>query len=192
MNVIESLRESLQILTSERRTSTLLTTNHLRQFLTSIYTNLNKRLPFSQQIHHIDHCVHSAIAWFLFVYKTPTNSISFTSFRVVLILLCTGKLIDKMRHLFTSMNSTTQTLSYIQIDQLLHEILALPYALQEISRTSWEKKYARLIFSHFSSPITWTDFLDNLVYKNCKPNCLQWLIIFHRLITVENGEFPLQ
>lgn len=188
MNVIESLRESLQILTSERRTTTFLTIHHLRQFLTSIYTNLNKRLPVSQQIHHVDQCVHSAIAWFLYVYKTPTNSISFTSFRVVLILLCTGKLIDKMRHLFTSINST-QTLTYVQIDQLLHEILALPYALQEISRTSWEKKYARMIFSHLSSPITWTDFLDHLVYNHSKPNCLQWLIIFHRLITVENGEF---
>lgn len=192
LNVIESLRECSQILTCERRSSTYLSIPHLKTFLTSIYINLNKRLPVPQQILHIDHCVHSAIAWLLYVYKTPTNSISFTSFRVVLILLCTGKLIEKMRHLFTTCFSmgSTQTLTYGQIDELLHEILALPYALQEISRTTWEKKYARLIFSHLPSPITWNDFLSNLISNHSKPNCLQWLIVFHRLISVENGKFP--
>ncbi len=203
MNVIESLRESLISLSSERRITTtsahsllpnhnlFLSINHLTTFLTSIYTNLNKRLPFSQQILHIDHCVHSAIAWFLYVYNTPNNSIRFNSFRVVLVLLCTGKLIDKMRHLFTSCltRSSTHTLSYGQIDELLHEILALPYALQEISHSTSEKHYAQSIFSHLSSPISLNQFLDILIYNNSTPNCLQWLIIFHRLISVENGKF---
>jgi hypothetical protein len=109
----------------------------------------------------------------------------------VLILLCTGKLIDKMRHLFTSCltSSSTYTLTYGQIDELLHEILALPYALQEISRSTSEKNYAQTIFSHLSAPISLTQFLDILIYNTSTPNCLQWLIIFHRLISVENGKF---
>jgi len=96
-----------------------------------------------------------------------------------------------MRHLFTSYLSTSfsNTLTYGQIDELLHEILALPYALQEISFTTYQKNYAQSIFSHLSSPITLNNFLDILIYNNTTPNCLQWLIIFHRLISVENSKF---
>ncbi len=96
-----------------------------------------------------------------------------------------------MRHLFTLCltNSSTHTLNYGQIDELLHEILALPYALREISQSTLEKNYAQSIFSHLSSPITLNQFLDILIYNNSTSNCLQWLIIFHRLISVENGKF---
>ncbi len=216
LNVIESLRECLTWPSSElssnslspsnRRTPTpiqsllsnndqYLSINRLTTFLTSIYTNLNKRLPSSQQILHIDNCVHSAIAWFLYVYNNNNDlsnnfSIRFNSFRVVLVLLCTGKLVDKMRHLFTSyLSSGSHTLTYGQIDELLHEILALPYALQEISYSTYRSNNAQLIFSHLSTTsINLDDFLDTLIYNDTTPNCLQWLIIFHRLISVENGK----
>jgi hypothetical protein len=211
LNVIESLRESQTSLSSEANSNNAtpikrctptsthsflsnstqsLSINHLTTFLTSIYTNLNKRLPLSQQILNIDNCVHSAIAWFLYVYKTNQFAIRFNSFRVVLILLCTGKLIDKMRHLFSPCfsSSLSNTLTYGQIDELLHEILALPYALQEISHSAYHKNYAQSIFSHSSSSINLNDFLDTLIYNNTTPNCLQWLVIFHRLISVENGK----
>ncbi|CAF0904586.1 unnamed protein product [Adineta steineri] len=213
LNVIESLRECLTWPSSElssnslsptnRRTPTpiqstlpnndqYLSINRLTTFLTSIYTNLNKRLPSSQQILHIENCVHSAIAWFLYVYNTNESannfSIRFNSFRVVLVLLCTGKLVDKMRHLFTSyLPSSSTTLTYIQIDELLHEILALPYALQEISYSTYRSNNAQLMFSHLSvTSINLNEFLDTLIYNDTTPNCLQWLIIFHRLISVEN------
>jgi hypothetical protein len=218
LNVIESLRECLTWPSSElssnslsptnRRTPTpihtslsnneqYLSINRLQTFLTSIYTNLNKRLPSSQQIIHIDNCVHSAIAWFLYVYNNNNESsnnfsIRFNSFRVVLVLLCTGKLVDKMRHLFTSYlssSSSLNSLTYGQIDELLHEILALPYALQEISHSTYRTNNAQLIFSHLSTTsINLNDFLDILIYNDTTPNCLQWLIIFHRLISVENGK----
>ncbi|CAF0815637.1 unnamed protein product [Rotaria sordida] len=210
LNVIESLRECLTSLSCQSNLNTInsciskqihshlvnnnqfLSINHLTIFLTSIYTNLNKRLPLSRQILHIDKCVHSAIAWFLYVYNCDQLSIRFNSFRVVLILLCTGKLIDKMRHLFTcslstsSSSSILNTLTYNQVDELLHEILALPYALQEISYSTYNKNSARSIFSHLSSPITLDGFLDLLIYSNRTPICLQWLVLFHRLISVEN------
>lgn len=174
-----------------------LSINRLKTFLTSIYTNLNKRLPSSQQIHHIDNCVHSAIAWFLYVYNNNNNndltnnvSIRFNSFRVVLVLLCTGKFVDKMRHLFTSyLSPSMNALTFGQIDELLHEILALPYALQEISYSTYRSNNAQLMFSHLSATLVNLDeFLDTLIYNDTTPNCLQWLIIFHRLISVENGK----
>ncbi|CAF0749532.1 unnamed protein product [Rotaria sordida] len=214
LNVIESLRECLTWPSSElssnslsptnRRTPTpiqtslsnndqYLTINRLTTFLTSIYTNLNKRLPSSQQILHIENYVHSAIAWFLYVYNNnelSNNNISirFNSFRVVLVLLCTGKLVDKMRHLFTSyLSSSMNALTYGQIDELLHDILALPYALQEISYSTYRSNNAQIIFSHLSTTlVSLDDFLDTLIYNDTTPNCLQWLIIFHRLISVEN------
>ena len=217
LNVIESLRECLTWPSSElssnslspsnRRTPTpiqsplstndqYLSINRLQTFLTSIYTNLNKRLPSSQQILHIDNCVHSAIAWFLYVYnnnETTSNnfSIRFNSFRVVLVLLCTGKLVDKMRHLFTSyLSPSSNTLTHAQIDELLHEILALPYALQEMSHATYRANNAQLIFSHLSvTSVNLNEFLDTLIYNDTTPNCLQWLIIFHRLISVENGNY---
>jgi hypothetical protein len=214
LNVIESLRECLTWPSSELSSNSLsptnrhtptpiqtslstndqyLSINRLTTFLTSIYTNLNKRLPSAQQILHIENCVHSAIAWFLYVYNNNNDlsnnfSIRFNSFRVVLVLLCTGKLVDKMRHLFTSY-STGNTLTYGQLDELLHEILALPYALQEISYSTYRSNNAQLIFSHLSTvSINLNDFLDTLIYNDTTPNCLQWLIIFHRLISVENGK----
>jgi len=218
LNVIESLRECLtwpssdvssnSLSPSNRRTPTpiqssndqYLSINRLNTFLTSIYTNLNKRLPASQQILHIENCVHSAIAWFLYVFNNNNNnydlttntSIRFNSFRVVLVLLCTGKLVDKMRHLFTSYlsaSSSGNTLTYAQIDEFLHEILALPYALQEISYSTYRANHAQMIFSHLSnSSVNLNEFLDTLIYNDTTPNCLQWLIIFHRLISVENGK----
>lgn len=217
LNVIESLRECLTWPSSElssnslsptnRRTPTpiqnslsnndqYLSLNRLTTFLTSIYTNLNKRLPQAQQILHIETCVHSAIAWFLYVYNNNNDlsnnfSIRFNSFRAVLVLLCTGKLVDKMRHLFTSYLSPSlsgNSLTFGQIDELLREILALPYALQEISYSTYRSNNAQLIFSHLSATsVNLTDFLDTLIYNDATPNCLQWLIIFHRLISVENG-----
>ncbi|UJR20870.1 hypothetical protein I4U23_023979 [Adineta vaga] len=210
LNVMESLRESLKTLsldsysmnatpTMKCRTPTstqsflpnsdkYLSIKHLTLFLTSIYTNLNKRLPLSQQIHHIDNCVHSAIAWFLYVYNPDEFFLNFNSFRVVLILLCAGKLVDKLRHLFTSCFSTSSSnnLTYEQIDALLHEMLALPYALQEISHSTYYTNYAQSIFSHSASSITLDECLQMLIYQNKTPSCLQWLIIFHRLISVEN------
>ncbi|CAF1063580.1 unnamed protein product [Adineta ricciae] len=204
INVVEALREAYKNLSFDltsanttpikSRTPSFLpnsdkylSVKQLTGFLTSIYTNLNKRLPISQQIHHIDNCVHSAIAWLLYVYNAGDFIVSFNSFRVVLILLCSGKLIDKLRHLFTSCFSTSlsNTLTHGQIDELLHEILALPYALQEISHSTYCTNYARLLFSQ-SSSITLDEFLQMLIYQNRTPNCLQWLIIFYRLISVEN------
>jgi hypothetical protein len=96
-----------------------------------------------------------------------------------------------MRHLFTSYLSSSSlsgnTLTYGQIDELLHEILALPYALQEISYSTYRSNNAQLMFSYLSTPsINLNDFLDTLIYNDTTPNCLQWLIIFHRLISVEN------
>lgn len=215
--MIESLRECLTWPSSElssnsltpinRRTSTpvqsglpnndqYLSISRLTTFLTSIYTNLNKRLPSAQQILHIDNCVHSAIAWFLYVYNNNESSnnlsIRFNSFRAVLVLLCTGKLVDKMRHLFTSYLSASSSLNSLtlpQIDELLHEILALPYALQEISHQTYRSNNAQLIFSHVSSAsVHLNEFLDTLIHNDSTPNCLQWLIIFHRLVSVENGK----
>lgn len=212
-NVIESLRECLTIVslvpisndtnsishftstTSQFalfKTNPTLSINQLTVFLTSIYTNLNKRLPLSRQIAHIDKCVQSAIAWLLFVYKNNTCSIRLISLRVVLILLCTGKLIDKMHHLFASTLSvsSSNSLTFGQIDEILHEILAVPYALQEISYSTFSKNNASLIFSCLSSSaITVDNFVDLLVFNNKAPVCLQWLAIFHRLISVENGKF---
>ena len=179
-----------QIFSTSAKNDQYLSLNHLTLFFTSIYTNLNKRLPLSRQILHIENCVHSAIAWFLYVYKNDHASIRFISFRVLLILLCTGKLVDKIRHLFTpclSASISSNTLTYGKIDELLHEILALPHALQEISHSAYCKSYAQSIFSHISSPITLNDFLDLLMHHNTISTCLQWLILFHRLISVENG-----
>lgn len=81
------------------------------------------------------------------------------------------------------------TLTHSQIDELLHEILALPYALEEMSHQTYQSNNAQMIFSHLSSTsIHLNDFLDTLIYNDTTPNCLQWLIIFHRLISVENGK----
>lgn len=97
-----------------------------------------------------------------------------------------------MRHLFTSYLSPSlsgNSLTFGQIDELLREILALPYALQEISYSTYRSNNAQLIFSHLSTTsINLNDFLDTLIYNDTTPNCLQWLIIFHRLISVENGK----
>ncbi|CAF2043885.1 unnamed protein product [Rotaria magnacalcarata] len=209
LNVIESLREcltSLSVPSSSNNkhsvyfdsstysqshlsnTSQCLSINHLTSFLTSIYTNLNKRLPLSRQIAHTDKCVQSAIAWLLYVYKSDTLSIRFNSFRVLLTLLCTGKLIDKIHHLFVCSLSTSSSnaLTYAQINELLHEILALPYALQEIPLSTLSRNYAQLIFAKSSSPINFDSVLDLLLYNNNTPICLQWLVLFHRLISVEN------
>ena len=182
LNVIESLRE-----VSVTDQSHLLSISQLTKFLTSIYTNLNKRLPYAQQILHIDSCVRSAIAWLFNVYQT--SSIRFHSYRVVLILLCAGKLIDKMRHLFNFTLVSTNTLTCQQLNELLHDILALPYSLQELSSTAYEKS----VFSYLPTPINVNQFLDLLIY-NSTPHCLQWLITFDRLISVENGRrmFHLQ
>lgn len=100
-----------------------------------------------------------------------------------------------MRHLFTSYlssSSSLNSLTHNQIDELLHEILALPYALQEISHQTYRSNNAQLIFSHISSTsVHLNEFLDTLIYNDTTPNCLQWLIIFHRLISVENGKTVL-
>ncbi|CAF0951516.1 unnamed protein product [Didymodactylos carnosus] len=171
----------------------MITSSRLTTFLTSVYTNLNKRLPSSQQL-NVEQCVKCSTAWFLFVYDSQyLQAIRLNSFKVALILLCAGKLIDKMKYLFTtnaqSTSASSQTMNLKQIDELLHEILAIPQALQETPSFPYRSNLTQNLFPNSSTTIALQEFLETLILTEPVPACLQWLIIFHRLISVENDCF---
>ncbi|CAF1152483.1 unnamed protein product, partial [Didymodactylos carnosus] len=155
----------------------MISSSRLITFLTSIYTNLNKRLPSSQQL-NIEQCVKCSTAWFLFVYDSQyLQSIRLSSFKVASILLCAGKLADKMKYLFTtnsqsSTSSSSQTMNSQQIDELLHEILAIPQALQETPSFPYRANLAQSFFPNSSMSVTLPEFLETLILSDSVPTCL--------------------
>lgn len=92
-NVIEAFRENgLNTLEPTNEVSVA----RLETLISSLYHNLNKRLPTNQQV-PVDSKAGLLLNWLLSAYTSDNSGIRVFSIKVALAIMCAGKLVDKLR-----------------------------------------------------------------------------------------------
>lgn len=97
-NVIEAFRENgLNTLEPQNEVSVA----RLETLISSLYHNLNKRLPTNQQV-PVDSKASLLLNWLLAAYTNDNSGkIRVFSIKVALSIMCAGKLLDKLRCKFS-------------------------------------------------------------------------------------------
>ncbi|XP_064626409.1 dystrobrevin beta-like isoform X4 [Lineus longissimus] len=186
-NVIEAFREN-GFNTLEPNIDVNVT--RVESLLSSIFCQLNKRLPNTQQI-NIDYSINLLLNWLLYCYdKESRGKVRVLSVKVALSTLCAGKLMDKLRYVFTQVSDTNGFLVRQKFEDYLKDILALPSAVYEGPSFGYSESASRSCFDG-RSKVTVNDFLDTLMSEP-GPQCLMWLPILHRMSAVENVFHPIQ
>ncbi|XP_076267716.1 dystrobrevin isoform X2 [Rhynchophorus ferrugineus] len=187
-NVIEAFREQgLHAL----EPSSELSVARLETLLCSLYHSLNKRAPPTQQA-HVDVCSSLLLNWLLAAYATVDNvgKIRVFSIKIALATLCAGKLMDKLRYVFSQISDSNGLLIQWRFNEYLQEVLALPAAVYESPTFSYTDTLAASIFNP-NVKVTVNDFLDTMM-SDPGPPCLVWLPLLHRISSVENVIHPIQ
>ena len=184
-NIIESFRENqlngVDLLVE-------INVSRLESAISSIYRQLNKRLPAPQQI-NMEASIALLLNWLLSVYDSQEcGKIRVFSVKVALALMCSGKLMDKLRYIFSQIaDQTTGFLMLAKFDLFLKECLALPTAMYEGPSFGYSANLAKGVFTtnqdSIHPQISVNDFLDTLL-ADPGPQCLLWLPILHRMALV--------
>ncbi|KAF5301319.1 hypothetical protein FQA39_LY10717 [Lamprigera yunnana] len=187
-NVIEAFRE--QGLHAMDPTSEL-SVARLETLLCSLYHSLNKRAPPTQQT-HVDVCSSLLLNWLLAAYATVDNvgKIRVFSIKVALATLCAGKLMDKLRYIFSQISDSNGLLLPWRFKEYLQEVLALPAAVYESPTFNYTETLSSSIFNP-NIKVTVNDFLDTMM-SDPGPPVLVWLPLLHRIASVENVIHPIQ
>ncbi|XP_036361393.1 dystrobrevin beta isoform X4 [Octopus sinensis] len=199
-NIIEAFRENgLNTLEPDSE----LNVSRLETILSSIFHQLNKRLPSSQQI-SVDQSVNLLLNWLISAYdREHKGRILVFSLKVSLSHLCTGKLMDKLRYIFTQISDSSGYQIQEKFEEYLRAVLALPSAVCEgpsfgyndtASRTCFDGKILEeLGFGQMvkREKVNVNDFL-NVLMSDPGPQCLMWLPILHRMSQAENAVHPVQ
>ncbi|KAI4468239.1 e3 ubiquitin-protein ligase kcmf1 [Holotrichia oblita] len=187
-NVIEAFREQgLHALEPNSELSVA----RLETLLCSLYHSLNKRAPPTQQA-HVDVCSSLLLNWLLAAYATVDNvgKIRVFSIKVALATLCAGKLMDKLRYIFSQISDSNGFLLMWRFNEYLQEVLALAAAVYESPSFSYTDTLASSVFNA-NAKVTVNDFLDTMM-SDPGPPSLVWLPLLHRLASVENVIHPCQ
>ncbi|KAK9707799.1 Zinc finger, ZZ type [Popillia japonica] len=187
-NVIEAFREQgLHALEPNSELSVA----RLETLLCSLYHSLNKRAPPTQQA-HVDVCSSLLLNWLLAAYATVDNvgKIRVFSIKVALATLCAGKLMDKLRYIFSQISDSNGFLLMWRFNEYLQEVLALAAAVYESPSFSYTDTLASSVFNS-NAKVTVNDFLDTMM-SDPGPPSLVWLPLLHRLASVENVIHPCQ
>ncbi|GLV39609.1 Dystrobrevin [Carabus blaptoides fortunei] len=181
-NVIEAFREhGLNTL----EPASELSVARLETLLCSLFHSLNKRVPPAQQV-HVDACSGLLLNWLLAAYATVDNvgKIRVFSIKVALATLCAGKLMDKLRYIFSQVSDSNGLLMMWRFAEYLQEVLALPAAVYESPTFYYNDVLPATIFNP-NAKITVNDFMDTMM-SDPGPPALVWLPLLHRIATVEN------
>ncbi|XP_037913873.1 dystrobrevin beta isoform X5 [Hermetia illucens] len=184
-NVIEAFRENgLNTLEPQSEVSVA----RLETLVSSLYHNLNKRLPTAQQV-PVDSKAGLLLNWLLAAYSSDnTGKIRVFSIKVALATMCAGKLVDKLRYIFSQISDSAGQLIPWKLGEFLREVLALPAAVYESPTFHYKENLEEEIFPA-ENKITVNDFMATLMSEP-GPSCLVWLPLLHRLATVETIVHP--
>ncbi|XP_046865688.1 dystrobrevin beta isoform X2 [Drosophila willistoni] len=184
-NVIEAFRENgLNTLEQQSEVSVA----RLETLVSSLYHNLNKRLPTAQQV-PVDSKAGLLLNWLLAAYTSDNSGkIRVFSIKVALATMCSGKLVDKLRYIFSQISDGAGQLVAWKLSEFLREVLALPAAVYESPTFHYKDGLEEEIFPA-ENKVTVNDFMATLMSEP-GPSCLVWLPLLHRLATVETIVHP--
>lgn len=185
-NVIEAFREN-GLNTLEPQTE--VNVSRLETLVSSLYHNLNKRLPVAQQV-HVESCSGLLLNWLLAAYSVENvGKIRVFSIKVALATMCAGKLMDKLRYVFSQISDGNGHMVVWRFAEYLQEVLALPAAVYESPSFNYTEGLATSIFPG-GGKVTVNDFMDTMM-SDPGPPCLVWLPLLHRLASVETVVHPM-
>ncbi|KAM6918735.1 dystrobrevin alpha isoform 3-T4 [Xenentodon cancila] len=186
-NVIEAFRENnLNIMD----VSAELSVARLEVVLSTIFYQLNKRMPTTHQI-NVEQSISLLLNFLLAAYDPEGHGkISIFVVKMVLATMCGGKILDKLRYIFSQMSDSAGIIVHSQFDQFLREVLKLPMAVFEGPSFGYSEQAARACFAQ-QKKVSLNTFLDTLM-SDPPPQCLVWLPLMHRLANVENVFHPVE
>ncbi|XP_073439871.1 dystrobrevin alpha isoform X12 [Dendrobates tinctorius] len=186
-NIIEALREnSLNNLDPNVE----LNVARLEAVLSTIFYQLNKRMPTTHQI-NVEQSIGLLLNFLLAAYDPEGHGkITVFAVKMALATLCGGKIMDKLRYIFSLISDSSGVMVFQKYDQFLKEVLKLPTAVFEGPSFGYTEQSARSCFSQQKKVIL-NSFLDTLM-SDPPPQCLVWLPLLHRLANVENVFHPVE
>ncbi|XP_049553917.1 dystrobrevin alpha isoform X7 [Orcinus orca] len=186
-NVIEALRENGL---NNVDPNIELNVARLEAVLSTIFYQLNKRMPTTHQI-QVEQSISLLLNFLLAAFDPEGHGkISVFAVKMALATLCGGKIMDKLRYIFSMISDSSGVMVYGRYDQFLREVLKLPTAVFEGPSFGYTEQSARSCFSQ-QKKVTLNGFLDTLM-SDPPPQCLVWLPLLHRLANVENVFHPVE
>ncbi|KAI1902005.1 hypothetical protein AGOR_G00040260 [Albula goreensis] len=169
-NVIEAFREN-GLNTMDLNTEFSVT--RLEAILSTIFYQLNKRMPTTHQI-NVEQSISLLLNFLLAAYDPEgLGKISVFVVKMALATICGGKILDKLRYIFSQISDTSGIMIYSKFDQFLREVLKLPTTVFEGPSFGYTDQVTRSCFAQ-------------------QKKCLVWLPLMHRLANVENVFHPVE
>uniref|UniRef100_A0A4W5PGT6 Dystrobrevin, beta b n=1 Tax=Hucho hucho TaxID=62062 RepID=A0A4W5PGT6_9TELE len=164
--------------------------SRLETILSSIYYQLNKRLPTMHQI-NVEQSISLLLNFMVATYDSESHGkLSIFSMKSMLATMCGGKIVDKLRCIFSQISDSNGVMAFAKFDQFLREVLKLPTAVFEGPSFGYTEHSVRTCFPQ-QKKILLNTFLDILM-ADPPPQCLVWLPLMHRLANVENVFHPVE
>ncbi|XP_041105737.1 dystrobrevin beta isoform X2 [Polyodon spathula] len=186
-NMIEAFRDN-GLNTLDHNTE--INVSRLETIISSIYYQLNKRLPTTHQI-NVDQSISLLLNFMIAAYDSEgQGKLTVFSVKSMLSTMCGGKIVDKLRYIFSQISDSNGMMMYTKFDQFLREILKLPTAVFEGPSFGYTDHSVRTCFPQ-QKKIVLNVFLDALM-ADPPPQCLVWLPLMHRLANVENVFHPVE
>ncbi|XP_068039206.1 dystrobrevin beta isoform X3 [Anomalospiza imberbis] len=186
-NMIEAFRDNgLNTLDH----STEINVSRLETIISSIYYQLNKRLPSTHQI-SVEQSISLLLNFMLAAYDRPGHGkLTVFSVKAMLATMCGGKILDKLRYIFSQISDSNGLMVFPKFEQFLREVLKLPTAVFEGPSFGYTEHSVRTCFPQ-QKKVMLNMFLDTLM-ADPPPQCLVWLPLMHRLAHVENVFHPVE
>ncbi|XP_069710173.1 dystrobrevin alpha isoform X15 [Phaenicophaeus curvirostris] len=186
-NVIEALRENAL---NNLDPNIELNVARLEAVISTIFYQLNKRMPTTHQI-NVEQSISLLLNFLLAAFDPEGHGkISVFAVKMALATLCGGKIMDKLRYIFSMISDSSGVMIYGRYDMFLREVLKLPTAVFEGPSFGYTEQSAKSCFSQ-QKKVTLNTFLDTLM-SDPPPQCLVWLPLLHRLANVENVFHPVE
>ncbi|XP_077101352.1 dystrobrevin alpha isoform X2 [Siphateles boraxobius] len=186
-NIIEVFRENRL---NSMDLNTQFSVSNMQAILSTIFYQLNKRLPTTHQI-NVDQSISFLLNFLLAAYDPEgVGKISVFVVKMALAALCGGKILDKLRYVFSQISDPNGIMIYSQFDQFLREVLKLPMTVFEGPSFGYTEQSTRSCFPQ-EKKVSLNVFLDTFM-SDPPPQCLVWLPLMHRLANVENVFHPVE
>nr|XP_020663956.1 dystrobrevin beta isoform X2 [Pogona vitticeps] len=186
-NMIEAFRDN-GLNTLDHNTE--ISVSRLETIISSIYYQLNKRLPSTHQI-SVEQSISLLLNFMIAAYDSEGHGkLTVFSIKAMLATMCGGKILDKLRYIFSQMSDSNGLMIFSKFDQFLREVLKLPTAVFEGPSFGYTENSVRTCFPQ-QKKVTLNMFLDTLM-ADPPPQCLVWLPLVHRLAHVENVFHPVE
>uniref|UniRef100_A0A8C6WE10 Dystrobrevin n=1 Tax=Neogobius melanostomus TaxID=47308 RepID=A0A8C6WE10_9GOBI len=159
----------------------------LENLVSSLFNQLSKRLPTTHTINPRESTVLLVQLILAAVESDPEGRLTVLSVKAMLSVLCGGKLVDKLRYVFSQVSDSHGVLVLPKFDIFLREALKLPTAVHEGPSFGYHHSLVRSCFPQ-QKRVMLNMFLDIV---SDPPQCLVWLPLMHRMANVEHVYHPV-